>query len=149
MATIVVLPPALIALATGQPWLVPSLGPTIFLQVLSPDHKSAQPYPALAGHAIGAIVAIVAVFALGAAGEASPMSGSALSGARAAASVIALPVTMVVQLLLRATHPPAAATTLLITLGGLKPNVVEIGALAGSVILVVIIGEAARRLRIG
>lgn len=34
----------------GLPWLFPSLGPTIFLQVHKPDLASAQPWNVVAGH---------------------------------------------------------------------------------------------------
>lgn len=50
--------------AIGQPWLLPSLGPTAYLQAETPAHPSAKFYHVVVGHLIGlaAGFAAVAVF---------------------------------------------------------------------------------------
>ena len=50
------------------------------------------------------------------------MSAEILSIHRVAATALAVSVTVGLQSVLNAQHPPAAATTMLVTLGGLKPN---------------------------
>src|SRR4051812_23075465 len=51
--TILVLIPGLLGLATGNVWLVPSVGPTVFLQATLPQLPTARIYNVLAGHFIG------------------------------------------------------------------------------------------------
>jgi hypothetical protein len=53
---------------------------------------------------------------------------------------------VVLQLALKAQHPPAAATTMLITLDGLKPDWETVLAIVVGVLLVATLGEAARLL---
>lgn len=134
-----------LAVVTRQPWLIPSLGPTIFLQTVTPGEKAARPFNTLAGHAIGLVVGLAALFACGAAGEPSAMTAGAPTLAQALATALAVGGTVLFQSLLNAQHPPAAATTMLITLGGLKPEAGTLLAVAIGVVLVAALGEVARR----
>jgi hypothetical protein len=54
----------------GQPWLFPSLGPTIFLQAVTPDEPAARPWSTLSGHALGLAAGFAALYLFGA--EADP-----------------------------------------------------------------------------
>jgi CBS-domain-containing membrane protein len=71
------------------------------------------------------------------------MSSEILSMQRVAATALAVSVTVGLQLALSAEHPPAAATTMLVTLGGLKPNwstvsIVTIGVLLAAAFGVIV-----------
>ncbi|MGJ0508889.1 MAG: HPP family protein [Methylocystis sp.] len=111
-----------LALAADQPWLFPSLGPTVFLQAVTPQVPGARMWNTIVGHAIGLCAGFVALFAFDAQSTPAVMSGEILSMQRVAATVLAVSVTVGLQSVLNAQHPPAAATTMLVTLGGLKPN---------------------------
>jgi len=63
-------------------------------------------------------------------------------------SALGVALTIVVQKWLKAPHPPAAATTLLITLGGFKPNLHDALALGSGIALVASVGEVLRRVRL-
>lgn len=128
-----------LALAADQPWLFPSLGPTVFIQAVTPHEPGARIWNTIVGHAMGLGAGLVALFAFGAQYTPAVMSGEILSMQRAAATALAVSVTVGLQSVLNAQHPPAAATTMLVTLGGLKPNwntvsIVTVGVLFASVV---------------
>ena len=135
-----------LGLWAGQAWLFPSLGPTIFLQAVTPREPAARPWNTLAGHAIGVAAGFAALFLCGAQHAPPVMSTDTLSAGRVAATALAVGATVAVQLAARAQHPPAAATTMLITLGGLKPDLETVLVIAIGVALVAALGEGARLL---
>lgn len=55
-----------LALLAGQPWLLPSLGPTAYPLAQLPAQPSGRAYNVLAGHLLGLAAGIVAVSATGA-----------------------------------------------------------------------------------
>jgi hypothetical protein len=55
-----------VALLAGQPWLFPSLGPSIFLHVHKPDNPSAKPYNTLVGQGVGVAAGALAILMTGA-----------------------------------------------------------------------------------
>ena len=130
----------------GQAWLFPSLGPTIFLQAVTPQEPAARLWNTLAGHAIGAAVGFAALFAFGAQHTPPVMSTEILSAARVAATALAVGATVALQLATRTQHPPAVATTMLITLGGLKPDLRTGLVIVAGVVLVALLGEGVRLL---
>jgi hypothetical protein len=144
---ILILAVGLIALAAGQVWLFPSLGPTVYLQVVTPQQPSAKIYAVLVGHAIGVAAAAVAVAVTGASHTPPVMSSGVLSPERVWASVVAIILLILGEKLAKAGHPPAAATALLITLGGLGTAPKDLLAIAAGVLIVAILGEILRRLR--
>lgn len=131
----------------GMPWLFPSLGPTIFLQVHRPDLASARPWNVLAGHAAGIAGGIVGVLLLAAQDAPPVLSANVLTWPRLWAAVIAMALTLAIQVPIKASHPPAAATALLIALGGFSLTPREITVLVAGVLLVAVLGEGARQLR--
>jgi CBS-domain-containing membrane protein len=135
-----------LALLVHQPWLFPSLGPTIFLQTVSPNEPSSRPFHILAGHAVGLVAGFAALALCGALHDPSALAGGVLTGRRALATALAVGLTIAGQRLISAEHPPAAATTMLITLGGMKPSMQTIIAVVAGVGLVAALGEAARRM---
>lgn len=125
------------------PLLFPSLGPTIFLQAITPRARSARSWNTIVGHSIGIFAAFIALYLC----EVQPAAGvvnlSDLTVAKAAATAFAVGVTIWLQLIVDAQHPPATATTMLITLGGLQPDLRTVIAIAISIILITALSAAA------
>ena len=136
-----------IGLIVGRPWNGPSIGPTILLVTLSPAHPTARAWNVLAGHLGGLAAGIAAVTLLGAQNAPSVLETGELTAVRVAAAVLAIGLTVAAGMLLRASHPPAAATTLLVALGAIRtpPQVL---ATICAVILVAILGELIRHVRL-
>jgi hypothetical protein len=137
-----------LALLAGQPWLLPSLGPTAYLLAHTPAQPAARLYNVLAGHLIGLAAGIVAVLLTNAAAAPVVLQAGTISGPRVAAAALAVGLTLFVTLLLGATHPPAAATTLLVAFGSLRTPGDAVNVAIGAAILAVL-GVAVRRLRLG
>lgn len=139
----------LTGLAVDRPWLFASLASTAFLQVETPEHPSARFYNAVVGNLIGLAAAFLAVTLFGATSAPSVLKTSELTAIRVWAGVLAVVLTMVGTLLLRAQHGPAASTTLLTALGGFKPTLDDTLTVIGGVLIVASVGEVLRRLRLG
>jgi len=107
------------ALVTGQPFIFPSLGPTAFLYFYTPLTPAASPRNALIGHGIGVVAgwSSLAIFGLRHVG---PAITTGVTGERVAAAALSLGLTSGLMVLLKAPHPPAGATTLIISLGILR-----------------------------
>ena len=107
---------ALLALLTGSPFVFPSLGPTAYLFFFSPLAEASSPRNTILGHAIGLICGYGA-FALTVAS--SPPFGvhPGVHGARVLAAALSLSATGALMALFRVSHPPAGATTLIVSLG--------------------------------
>jgi hypothetical protein len=90
--------------------------------------------------------AVVAV--LGLAHTPSVFQLHALSGVRVGAALLAVLLAALGELLLKARHPPAAATTLLVALGSFHPTPADTIAVIGGVVSVVIAAELIRRARL-
>lgn len=123
--------------------LLPSMGPTLVLQLRAPDAPSSQLRAAVLGHGCGIAAGamahnVVLPTMIGAAG----WSGQEALALAAAAS---LALTVLLTGGLRAEHPPAAATTLIVALGLLPSTpagLLSAGAALGACIVV---GELGRR----
>ena len=137
----------LIGLAAGQPWLFPSLGPTAFLQAEKPGEPSARFYNTVVGHLVGLGAGLAAVLAAGGldrtrragrsgAGTRAGVGRRSLGGADHDRAFAAAP-----------SHPPAAATMLLVALGGFEPTWKSAGTIVAGVLIVAILGEGVRFLR--
>ena len=57
--------PGMLGLVSGMLWLFPSLGPSYYLQVQTPQLKAAQPYNVVGGQLIGVAMGYLTVLALG------------------------------------------------------------------------------------
>lgn len=110
---------ATVALVSHQPFIFPSLGPTAFLFFYTPLAPAASPRNAIVGHLIGAAAgwASLAVFGLL---DAGPAVAAGVTSARVGAAALSLGLTSGLMVLLRAPHPPAGATTLIVSLGLLR-----------------------------
>jgi CBS-domain-containing membrane protein len=112
--TIVLL--ALLALATGSPFVFPSLGPTAYLFFFTPMAKGASPRNAILGHLIGLICGYAAFTLTAASGQPSSMHGG-IHAPTVLAAALSLSATGALMVLFKVSHPPAGATTLIVSLG--------------------------------
>ncbi len=132
-----------------QPLLFPSLGPTAFLQVEDPKLRIASFYNTVVGHIIGLCAGLIAMFLFHANRDPSPMAAGVLAPARILASALAVVLTIAFGILLKASHPPACATTLLFALGGFAPTLRVVVIVLAGVLLLGVVGELLRRFRLG
>jgi CBS-domain-containing membrane protein len=108
---------------TGLPLLMAPLGPTALALSAHPDSPSAQPINIFAGYFIAAVVA----------------SGAQVLLPHAAwAAAITVGVVMLVMLLLRVNHPPAAAVPLAVFASPIAPQTLFEALFAGCVCLVAV-----------
>jgi hypothetical protein len=101
----------------------------------------------LLGHLSGVIGALLGLAVFNAWTAPTPLIDHVLVFERVAASTVAILATILVAAFLRAAHPPAAATALLIALGALKTQQ-DLLNLAIGVVIVGTAGELARRARL-
>ena len=106
---------ALLALVTGSPFVFPSLGPTAYLFFFSPLAEASSPRNAILGHAIGLICGYAA-FALTAASSPPFAMHAGVHSPRVLAAALSLSATGALMVLFRVSHPPAGATTLIVSL---------------------------------
>lgn len=128
---------------TAAPLVFPSLGPTAFLIFHRPTAAAASPRNALAGHLIGVGcgLASLAVFGLLDAAHALE-AGVTLS--RAGAAGLSLGATAGLMVLVDRGHPPAGATTLIVSLG-LMTSPTQIAVLVVGIVLLLALGIALHR----
>jgi CBS-domain-containing membrane protein len=110
---------SLVALVTGEPFVFPSLGPTAFLLFYTPMLPASSPRNTLAGHAIGAAAGYLALAAFGLLHD-PPALASSVTAARAGAAGLSLGLTSGAMVWAGVPHPPAGATTLIVSLGILR-----------------------------
>ncbi|MGB6057387.1 MAG: HPP family protein [Microthrixaceae bacterium] len=132
------------ALVTGHPYIFPSLGPTAFLLFYSPTTPAASPRNTLCGHAIGAASGYIALVIFGLT-HAGPALAEGVSAGRVGAAAVSLGLTSGLMVWLRVPHPPAGATTLIVSLGILsRPS--QLAVLMLAVLLLVVQGYIINRL---
>lgn len=134
---------SLVALMTGQPFIFPSLGPTAFLLFYSPLQPTACPRNTLCGHLIGVVAGYLSLVIFGLV-DAGPALVVGMSWARVGAAALSLGLTAGVMVWLRVPHPPAGATTLIVSLG-LVTSIPKLVVLMLGVLLLVIQGLAINR----
>jgi CBS domain-containing membrane protein len=111
-----------LALVTHNPFVFPSLGPTAYLFFFTPLGESSSPRNAVLGHAIGLVCGFAAYWVTGMHPFPQGFTGE-VYWPRILASALALALTAVVMSLLHVQHPPAGATTMIVSLGILaKPQ---------------------------
>lgn len=107
---------ALLAFVTGNPFVFPSLGPTAYLLFFSPLAEASNPRNTIFGHAIGLICGYLALILTGA--DAVPFGiHPGVFWPRILSAALSLSATGAVMVLSRVNHPPAGATTLIVSLG--------------------------------
>jgi CBS-domain-containing membrane protein len=106
----------LVAWVSHQPWLFPSLGPAIMLHLEKPEAPESSPRNTLIGHAVALLAGYGMLVVCGLTAHPSVLD-EGVSPRRVVAAAGSLAVTAVVLLLVNASHPPAGATTLIVSLG--------------------------------
>lgn len=105
-----------IAMLSGTPFIFPSLGPTAVLLFYSPLTPPASPRHSVIGHAIGILCGYGSLWIVSE--NLSPaVTVEGVHPVRIFAAALSLALTGSLMILLKAAHPPAAATTLIISLG--------------------------------
>ena len=111
-----------LALITHNPFVFPSLGPTAYLFFFTPLGESSSPRNAVLGHAIDLACGFAAYWATGMHPFPQGFTGE-VYWPRILASALALALTAVFMSLFHVQHPPAGATTMIVSLGILaKPQ---------------------------
>ena len=133
-----------IAVATREPFVFPSLGPTAFLIFDVPEMAHSSPRNAVLGHLVGVACAWAALFVTGLLDVPSDVT-TGISVNRAIAAALSLGLTSGLMVWARVPHPPACATTLIVGLGILhKPD--QLAVLMAAVVALVAIGVIVNRL---
>ncbi len=107
---------AAVAMLTRTPFIFPSLGPTAFLFFYAPESPTASPRHTMYGHAIGILCGFGSLWICGLT-HSLPTTEVGVSYARVLAAALSLASTGAFMILLKAAHPPAGATTLIVSLG--------------------------------
>lgn len=107
---------AAVAMVSRTPFVFPSLGPTAFLFFFTPTAPTASPRHTVYGHAIGIACGYGALWLTGLQ-HAPPAMMTGVSPDRILAAALSLAATGALMILFKAAHPPAGATTLIISLG--------------------------------
>lgn len=135
---------SVVALLTRQPFIFPSLGPTAFLLFYTPTQPTASPRNTFCGHLIGAVAGYLSLAIFGLL-DAGPALVVGVTWARVGAAALSLALTSGAMVWLRVPHPPAGATTLIVSLG-LLTTIPKLGVLMLGVILLLVQGFAINRL---
>ena len=107
---------ALLALVSRNPFVFPSLGPTAYLLFFTPLARTCSPRNTILGHATGLICGYAAFVVTGA--GALPFGvHPGIFWPRILAAALSLSATGAFMVLFDVSHPPAGATTLIVSLG--------------------------------
>jgi CBS domain-containing membrane protein len=99
-----------------SPFIFPSLGPTAFHYFSRQTAPTASPRNAIIGHFIGTVAGYVSLVVTGLT-TAGPAFANGVTWPRVIAAALSLGLTAGLMILFRASHAPAGATTLIISLG--------------------------------
>lgn len=123
-----------IAWVSGQPFIFPSLGPTAFVLAFDGQSERTQTYQVVGSHLIGGVAGLLAwtLIAADVALTATPPPLSIEGFRLAASATVSIVLTSWAMIATDALHPPACATTLIVSLGLLStPR--RVGIIVGSV----------------
>jgi CBS-domain-containing membrane protein len=107
---------ASVAMILGTPFIFPSLGPTALLLFHNPRQELASPRNTLGGHALGILCGYAALWLTGLAHDPSATL-EGVHASRVLCAALSLASTGSLMILLNVWHPPAGATTLIVSLG--------------------------------
>jgi CBS-domain-containing membrane protein len=126
------------------PFIFPALGPTVLVMFLSPSAISSQPGNVICGHGIAILCGYASLWIFGLAdSDTSSLAGG--GGREVWAAALSVGLAGGAMVLTRCYHPPAASTTLIISLGVIRglPNLLAIEV---AVIVAVILAISLHRL---
>lgn len=124
----------------GRPLLFPSLGPSAFVLAAWPDQEESDPERVVLAHVVGVVAGLFAYHLLGH-GHVVTTAVQPLSPQGfwlAASSVVAIALTVEGMAYFEVRHPPACATTLIVSLGLLSSVVEGLFVVAAVVALVAV-----------
>ena len=130
-----------------QPWLFAALAPTALMIAANPGHETTSFRSIVGGHVLALACAYFALILLNASPTKTMLATQVAPFARIWASAAALAMLAIVMPPLRAFHPPAAATALLVTLGAYRMTGKTPLALVGGVVVMAICAELLHRFR--
>lgn len=107
---------ALAAMYTAEPMLMPPLGATAFVCFHKPDAPAAKPHVVILSHFIGIVCGVIGLAAAGLL-SAPSVSIAGVGVSRVAAVAMALGLTCGAMNITKMLHPPAGATTLVVSMG--------------------------------
>ena len=125
-----------VAWAVDEPLLFPSLGATAFLLFETPMAEVSSPRNCFIGHYVGGAIAFFWLWVFGLLDQPTAIDAG-FDSERWIAIALSLGFTGFILRLLRAAHPPAGATTVIVALG-LLDTPEQMGALAVGILLVVV-----------
>ena len=105
-----------LAMVFRTPFIFPTLGAIAFLVFFTPTTPAASPRNALCGHAVALVCGYAALWVTGLQ-HAGPAIVTELGWTRILAVALSLATTGALMIRLNVPHPPAAATTLIVSLG--------------------------------
>lgn len=106
---------SVVAMFTNSPFVFPSLGPTAYLYFFSPLARASSPRHALLGHAIAILCGYASLLVMGMALPHGLAHG--ITWQTGIAAALSLGFTGAFMVFFRVSHPPAGATTLIVSLG--------------------------------
>ncbi len=142
--------PGALAWVTGEALLFPSLGPSAFLLATVRDGEVTRPRRIVGGHLVGIAAGLVAYHTI-APGLTVTATAPMLAAGQlrlVASGVLAVVLTTGGMLVTETVHPPACATTLIVSLG-LLPSLVDGALIAVAVTVLVAAHELVSRERPG
>jgi CBS domain-containing membrane protein len=107
---------ASVAMISHTPFIFPSLGPTAILLFYTPSSPTASPRHTIYGHAVGILCGYGSLLLVGL-HHAPPAIAVGVDSRRIMAAALSLAFTGALMILFKAAHPPAGATTLIVSLG--------------------------------
>lgn len=144
LCALVVVVTGLIGLALHEPWLFPSLGPTLMIFFETPRSSAARPRDVMVGHGVAILAGLLALVLFGLRDHPSAVT-EGLTLSRVLAAAVALGLTTFVLSALRTPHPPAGATTLIVALGILTTTS-QLLTMALAVVFITAVGLLLNRL---
>src|SRR3954452_4453452 len=133
-----------VGIARKEPWVFPSLGPSLMLFFETPKQPTASVRNAIVGHLVGLGVGAACLYGFALDGR-PPAPVEGLTVTRVLAVALSVAITALVLRVVRCPHPPAGATTLIVSLGVLQ-TVPQLRTMALSVILVTLAAWGINRL---
>lgn len=128
-----------IAWGSGQPFIFPSLGPTAFVLAFDRRSERTQHYRVVGSHLLGGVAGLLAwaIVAGDVSITATPPPFSVEGFRLTASATVSIVLTSWAMIVTDTIHPPACATTLIVSLG-LLSTPVRVGIIVGSVSVLVL-----------
>ena len=125
---------AALAVFCHTSFVFPSVGPTAFLLYFKPTSPTASPRNTLCSHAIGIVCGYAALWLMGLEHAASAALED-IHWPRVLAAALSLAGTGALMIVFDVVHPPAGATTLIISLGFITEPV-QLGVIEAAMVLI-------------